>query len=68
MFREPDCVVPGLVHDLDTLKGAFVDGRQWLPSFGPAKELQDSKFHQTPSTRLTLGASGVDFYGFGGAD
>src|ERR1700680_5043549 len=46
MFGQPDRVVAGLVHDLDTLERAFVHSGQRYAALGPTEELKDSDFHK----------------------
>jgi hypothetical protein len=49
MFRQPHGVVTGFIHQLDTVKRAFINLRQWYTPTRPAKKLQNSKFHDVSS-------------------
>ena len=45
VLSEPDAVVAGLVHDVDAVEGAVVDGWQGDSASGPAEELEDAELH-----------------------
>jgi hypothetical protein len=49
MFRQPHGVVTGFIHQLDAVKRAFINLRQWYTPTRPAKKLQNSKFHDVSS-------------------
>ena len=45
MLGEPHRVVAGLVHDLEALDGAGIDGLKLDLAIRPAEELQHPDFH-----------------------
>src|SRR5262245_31259073 len=53
VFGEPDSVISGLVHNLDTLQRTLIHDRQGDPAFWPAEELEDSEFHILLSSLLS---------------
>jgi len=51
MLRQPDRVVSGLIHNLDTLERAFVHGGKRYAALGPTEKLKDSDFHKINSLK-----------------
>ena len=53
VLGEPDAVVAGLVHDVDALEGALVDGGQGHAPAGPGEELEDAVLERRSAVEVS---------------